>query len=90
MITLNNPRPRPRFRGVWERTKDAAADARVRLSVVKEKHGAAALDVIQATATGFKTTVGDLYGRSLVELARAVHGHGRLRKSGEVWVVYAN
>lgn len=79
---------RPRFRGAWERSKDARADAAVRLATVKERHGDDACDVIEMTATGYRTVVDDLYGKGLVELARAVHTTGRLRKvSDGRWVV---
>lgn len=82
--------PRPRFRGTWERSKDARADAAVRLATVKERHGDDAVDVIEMTGDGFKTIVDDLYGSSLLGLARAVHTTGRLRKvSDGLWVVFS-
>lgn len=83
--------PRPRFRGAWERSKDARAERRMRLAAVVEAHGADALDVIRLEDGGsfpFKSEVYVACGVSLVGLARLLHGTGRLRRVADgVWVV---
>lgn len=85
--------PRPRFRGTWERNKDAKADRRVRLANVVETYGADAIDVIRIEEGRPFPFVSEVYrvsGVSLIGLARLLHKTGRLHRiDAETWVVLA-
>lgn len=75
-------------RGIGSALKDRRADAAVRLTAVRAEHGVDVVDVIRAEGDRFHATVDELYGAGLLELARGVHQHGRLKRIGEgVWVV---
>lgn len=91
---VRTARPRPRHRGVWETTKDARADRRMRALAIAEEYGPDAIDVIALEPDRpfpFVSAVSRVCGVSLLGLARMLHGTGRLHRVAEDrWVVYAN